>query len=130
MANDHLFWYSPLYVFRQWRVSCREAASTFHFKNSVILQATVYGLVDWLPISQAAVYGIVDWLPILQAAVYCIIDWLPKTYKKFMQLLKLLFLHTTVNLEIFMRVLFSRNFAYEKFCENKILAKWRNHSIN
>ena len=27
--------------------------------------------------------------------------------------------------EIFVRVLFSRNFAYAKFRENKILAKWR-----
>ena len=36
----------------------------------------------------------------------------------------------TVNSEIFARVLFSRNFAYAKFRENKILAKWRNHSVN
>ena len=36
---------------------------------------------------------------------------------------------TTVNPEIFARVLFSRNFAYAKLCENKILAKWRNHSV-
>ena len=35
----------------------------------------------------------------------------------------------TVNSEIFPRVLFSRNFAYAKFCENKILAKWRNHLV-
>ena len=35
----------------------------------------------------------------------------------------------TVNSEIFARVLFSRNFAYAKFRENKILAKWRNHSV-
>ena len=35
----------------------------------------------------------------------------------------------TVNSEIFARVSFSRNFAYAKFRENKILAKWRNHSI-
>ena len=35
----------------------------------------------------------------------------------------------TVNSEIFARVLFSRNFAYAKFRENKILAKWRNHSF-
>ena len=28
---------------------------------------------------------------------------------------------------IFARVLFSRNFAYAKFRENKILAKWRHH---
>ena len=35
----------------------------------------------------------------------------------------------TVNPEIFARVLFSRNFAYAKFSENKILAKWRNHSV-
>ena len=36
----------------------------------------------------------------------------------------------TVNTEIFGRVLFSRNFAYAKFRENKILAKWRNHSVD
>ena len=35
----------------------------------------------------------------------------------------------TVNLEIFARVLFSRDFAYAKFRENKILAKWRNYSV-
>ena len=35
----------------------------------------------------------------------------------------------TVNLEIFPRVLFSRNFALAKFHENKILPKWRNHSV-
>ena len=34
----------------------------------------------------------------------------------------------TVNSEIFARVLFSRNFAYAKFLENKILAKWRYRS--
>ena len=33
----------------------------------------------------------------------------------------------TVNLEIFARISFSRNFADAKFCENKALAKWRNH---
>ena len=32
-----------------------------------------------------------------------------------------------VNSEIFARILFSRNFAY--FRENKILEKWRNHSV-
>ena len=32
-------------------------------------------------------------------------------------------LQNTVNSEIFVRVLFSRNFAYGKFYENKILAK-------
>ena len=32
----------------------------------------------------------------------------------------------TVNLEIFARTLFSRNFAYAKFRENKIHAKWQN----
>ena len=31
----------------------------------------------------------------------------------------------TVNKEIFARVLFSRNFAYVKFCENNTLAKWQ-----
>ena len=36
---------------------------------------------------------------------------------------------TTVNLEIFASVLFSRNFAYAKFRENKIFAKWRNYSV-
>ena len=30
---------------------------------------------------------------------------------------------------IFARVLFSRNFAYAKFRENKILTNWRNHSV-
>ena len=35
----------------------------------------------------------------------------------------------TVNLEIFARFLFSRNFPYAKFCENKFLAKWRIHSV-
>ena len=34
---------------------------------------------------------------------------------------------STVNPETYARVLFSRNFAYAKFRENKILAKWRNH---
>ena len=33
----------------------------------------------------------------------------------------------TVNSEIFERILFSRNFAYAKFRENKILAKCWNH---
>ena len=33
----------------------------------------------------------------------------------------------TVNSEIFARTLFSRNFAYAKFRENKTLAKWQNH---
>ena len=36
---------------------------------------------------------------------------------------------TTVDSEIYARVIFSRNFAYAKFRENKILAKWRNHSV-
>ena len=35
----------------------------------------------------------------------------------------------TVNLEIFERVLFSRNFPYAKFSENKTLEKWQNHSV-
>ena len=35
----------------------------------------------------------------------------------------------TVNWEMFARVLYSQNFTYAKFCENKILAKWRNYSI-
>ena len=37
--------------------------------------------------------------------------------------------HNTVNSEIFARTLFSRNFAYAKFRENKTLAKWQNHSV-
>ena len=37
--------------------------------------------------------------------------------------------HVTVNLEIFARTLFSRNFAYAKFRENKTIAKWQNHSV-
>ena len=36
---------------------------------------------------------------------------------------------STVNSEIFARILFSRNFAYAKFRENKLLAKWRNHYV-
>ena len=38
---------------------------------------------------------------------------------------------STVNTEIFARILFSQNFAYAyaKFRENKILANWRNHSV-
>ena len=35
----------------------------------------------------------------------------------------------TVNLEIFVRVLFLRNFAYAKFRENKIPTNWRDHSV-
>ena len=35
----------------------------------------------------------------------------------------------TVNFEVFTRTLFSRNFAYAKFPENKTLAKWQNHSV-
>ena len=37
-----------------------------------------------------------------------------------------LILLNTVNSENFARVLFSRNFAYAKFREYKILVKWRN----
>ena len=33
----------------------------------------------------------------------------------------------TVNLKNFTRILFTQNFAYAKFHENKILAKWQNH---
>ena len=33
----------------------------------------------------------------------------------------------TVDSEIFAMVLFSRNFAFAKFRENEILAKWQNH---
>ena len=36
---------------------------------------------------------------------------------------------SSVNSEIFARVLFSRNFAYAEFRENKILEKWRNYSL-
>ena len=35
----------------------------------------------------------------------------------------------TVNLEIFARVLFSRNSAYAKIRENETLVKWRDHSV-
>ena len=35
----------------------------------------------------------------------------------------------TVNSEIFAKVLFSRNFAYAKFREYKVLAKCRNQSV-
>ena len=35
----------------------------------------------------------------------------------------------TVNSEIFVRVLFLRNFAYAKFLENKIPTNWRDHSV-
>ena len=35
----------------------------------------------------------------------------------------------TVNSEIFARTLFSRNFAYAKFRENKTLERWQNHSV-
>ena len=37
----------------------------------------------------------------------------------------LTFPNLTVNSEMFMRVLFLRNFADAEFCENKTLAKWR-----
>ena len=36
---------------------------------------------------------------------------------------------STVNSNIFARTLFSRNFAYAKFRENKTLAKWQKHSV-
>ena len=35
----------------------------------------------------------------------------------------------TVNSEFFATTLFSRNFAYAKFRENKTLEKWQNHSV-
>ena len=35
----------------------------------------------------------------------------------------------TVKSEIFARTLFSRNFAYAKFRENKTLTKWQNYSV-
>ena len=35
----------------------------------------------------------------------------------------------TVNPEIFVRVLFLRNFTVAKFCISKSLTKWRNHSV-
>ena len=36
---------------------------------------------------------------------------------------------STVNLEFFARVLFSQNFAYAMFCENKTLAIWLDHPV-
>ena len=51
-------------------------------------------------------------------------------YKYSHWLFRALGTHTSVNSEIFARVLFSRNFAYAQFRENKVLAKWRNHSVN
>ena len=39
------------------------------------------------------------------------------------------FVSYTEKSEIFARTLFSRNFAYAKFLENKTLAKWQNHSL-
>ena len=36
---------------------------------------------------------------------------------------------STVNSEIFTRILFSRNFAHAKFRKNKTLAKWQNHIV-
>ena len=36
---------------------------------------------------------------------------------------------STVISEIFVRVLFARNFAYAKFHENKTLAIWLDHSV-
>ena len=39
------------------------------------------------------------------------------------------FPHDTINPEIFARILFSRNFAYAKFLENKFLTKLRNQSV-
>ena len=35
----------------------------------------------------------------------------------------------TVNSEILVRTLFSRNFAYAKFRENKTLVNWQTHSV-
>ena len=37
--------------------------------------------------------------------------------------------NSTVNPEIFARVIFSGNFAFAEFRENKTLAIWRNHSV-
>ena len=37
--------------------------------------------------------------------------------------------HIAENLDIFVRVLFSQNFAYAKFRENKILKKWPYHFV-
>ena len=45
------------------------------------------------------------------------------------QIRLLLRVYTNVNSEIFVRVLFSRNFAYAKFRGNKILLKWQDHSV-
>ena len=41
----------------------------------------------------------------------------------------LFFTVSTVDSEIFARTLFSQNFAYAKFRENKTLAKWQNYSV-
>ena len=35
----------------------------------------------------------------------------------------------TVNSEIFARTSFSQNLALGKFCENKTLGNWQNHSV-
>ena len=43
--------------------------------------------------------------------------------------IELIILEITVNSEIFVRVLFSRNFVSAKFRENKTLTKWWNHSV-
>ena len=43
--------------------------------------------------------------------------------------LRFLALLNTESSEVFARVLFLRNFAYAKFRENKILAKWQNSVI-
>ena len=37
--------------------------------------------------------------------------------------------NNTVNSEFFARFLFLQNFAFARFCENKILAKWQNDFV-
>ena len=43
--------------------------------------------------------------------------------------LRVTLIHYTVRLEIFTRVLCSRNFAYAKFRENKPLVKWQDQYV-
>ena len=71
----------------------------------------------------------------LKAFMFCIIPCKPTVFKFI--LLGLLYLEfkfkclheDTVDSKIFARVLFSGNFAYAKFRENKTLGKWQNHSV-
>ena len=43
------------------------------------------------------------------------------------QVFDLYHLFISVTSEVFMRILFLQNFAHEKFCEDKTIAKWQNH---